>query len=84
MNKPKSYVTVGPEMAWPSIGQRLQDAEWTLRYGDPTREDILFAASILNAYHALVLKTAKDRAEIVRELRAAEAAERPEEDPCAS
>ena len=70
MNKPRSYINVGTEMTWPTIGQRLLDVEWALRYGEPTSQDLLFAASILNAYRALVLKTAKDRAEIVRELRA--------------
>lgn len=81
MSKPKPYVDVGRDMRWPGIGRRLLDAEWTLRYGEPTREDLLFAASILNAYRSLVLRTEKVRAEIVRELRAAEAAEKPEEAP---
>ncbi len=66
-------------MCWPRAGSRLDDLEWTLRYGDP--EDVvkarMIAASVVAAYKALVLKTAKDRAYVVRELRAVEEPTRP-------
>lgn len=74
------YVDVGPDSRWPSIGQRLSDLEWTLRYGVPTRSDLLHAASILNAYRALVLQKAGDRAVIIQELRSAAEAEPKAED----
>lgn len=38
------------------------DLECTLRYGNPTRKDLLRAAGILDAYSSLILnKTQKDR-----------------------
>ena len=45
---------------------------WRLTYTEPTRSDLLLAASICNAYAYLLTETtAKRRALIVRELRAA-------------
>lgn len=38
------------------------EVEWRLRYGTPTREDLLVAASFMHAYQYLVLAmTQKDR-----------------------
>jgi len=31
------------------------DLEWTLRYGYPTRDDLLFAASVCNVYTTMCL-----------------------------
>ena len=48
------------------------DLEWTLRYGEPTRRDLLAAASILSAYFALVAQSAVPKRNLVcREMRAA-------------
>ena len=41
---------------WPAPTGQLGDVEYALRYGAPTRSDILHAASVLNAYRALVFQ----------------------------
>jgi hypothetical protein len=49
---------------------------WRLTYTEPTREDVLLAASVINAYAYLLTETtAKRRDLIVREVRQALTAE---------
>lgn len=44
----------------------------TLRYGSPTRSDLLVAASIIDAYGYLVMESTRDKRDLVcREIRAA-------------
>jgi hypothetical protein len=58
-------------MTWPIHEEGEDDSvQWRLRYGHPTREDILYAASVMSAYHSLVNSTRNKRDEVVRELRA--------------
>jgi hypothetical protein len=46
------------ETSWPMPGADETDGadslEWTLRYGEPTRSDLLAAADRLRAYRALI------------------------------
>jgi hypothetical protein len=49
--------------------ERIGDVEWKLRYGAPTISERSIAAEVMAAYRALVLKTAAERAEIVRVLK---------------
>lgn len=57
---------------WPMPEHDEDDSlEWKLRYGTPTKQDLLVAASYLNAYGCLVRATDKKRAEVVRNLKAA-------------
>lgn len=58
-------------MTWPLPGSRMDEAEHRLRYGGATREDVLLAVSVMQAYHKLVSDTAKQRAHVVRTLRSA-------------
>lgn len=74
-----AFVRVGPEMTWPFPGKRLAEVEWALRYGEPTRSDLLVAASVISAYEALVLDPQRKRQMVVRELRRAVASELQEE-----
>ena len=60
-------------MTWPLGGERNREIEWRLR-NDPeavSRADQLVAASTLAAYRQLVMLPAKQRAYIIRNLRAA-------------
>lgn len=41
------------ETAWPLIPDDDHGLEWTLRYGTPTRSDMLCAAEVIAAYRAL-------------------------------
>lgn len=55
------------EMTWPLPDQ---DLNWVLRYGNPTREQLLHAASILSAYyHAVTIYTQKKRNYVFGELK---------------
>lgn len=60
-------------MTWPRYLEHEDDSvEGRLRYGTPSREDLLYAASVMAAYAALVGSTDKKRREVVRMLRAVE------------
>lgn len=37
------------------------DTEWRLRYSTPTREDLLFAASVMAAYGSMIYSTQRKR-----------------------
>lgn len=47
--------TTWPDPADPNMTQ------WRLRYGSPTREDLMFAASVMHAYGYLFTMTQQDR-----------------------
>jgi hypothetical protein len=44
------YVTLDDGTVWPV---NVENIEWQLRYGTPSRSDLLIAASVLNAYTAM-------------------------------
>ena len=56
-------------MTWPCPGEEMNDLEWTLRYGTPTRENLLSAAGIIGAYRQMVFDNYKKRQMVIRELR---------------
>jgi hypothetical protein len=59
-------------MTWPlHVEQGDDSVQWRLRYGTPSREDILFAASVMSAYASLIIATEAHRREVVAEIRAA-------------
>lgn len=60
-------------MTWPAVGEPTADVGWKLRYaGDGlTQTDRYFAASVVEAYLALVAKPARERSKIVAQLRRA-------------
>lgn len=51
------------EMCWPLPSP---DLEWRLRYGNPSRDDLLGAASFVAAYAALLRKSDKRRNSIAK------------------
>lgn len=55
-------------MTWPNPDTAVA---WTLKYGVPSREDLLFAASIIDAYQTLVTMPVKRRRGIIARLREA-------------
>lgn len=56
---------------WPAADASLDELEWTLRYGTPSRADVLDAASVLAAYRQMVGSNERTRAVTVRVLCAA-------------
>lgn len=63
------YVKPEPDTVWPNpLSPQSTELEWTLRYGQPTRQDLLRAASEMAAYRALV---ARGRSRLSRACRAA-------------
>lgn len=60
------------QMCWPRNGKYLGDLAWKLRYGEPTKSDMLVAAEVIGAYMALIDKPAGARAKIIKLLKLAE------------
>ena len=58
-------------MTWPVPGWRLDELNYTLRHGVPTRSDLLLAASVLSAYRQMVSDPVRKREFVVRHLREA-------------
>jgi hypothetical protein len=53
--------------SWP---EPRADLEWTLRYGNPTREQLLSAAGVVSAYESLVYDSTRSKRDLVcREMR---------------
>lgn len=63
------------ETVWPRPGY-ANDLEHALRYGQPTRSDLLAAASILAAYTALCRVDSRTRANVVSALKHADSVDR--------
>jgi hypothetical protein len=60
------------EMSWPRAGKYASDLEWLLRYGDPTKSDLLAAAGIISAYQQMVFDPESKRRIVIAGLRRAE------------
>lgn len=56
-------------MNWPCPCERMGELEHSLRYGNPTKSDLLLAASVLSAYGQMVRDPAKKRQKVIAELR---------------
>lgn len=56
-------------MAWPKPCQFLREVESALRYGTPTRSDLAVAATVMDAYAALVKATEAWRKVVIRHIR---------------
>lgn len=57
-------------MTWPMPLEDDDDSvQWRLRYGKPSREDILVAAAYMEAYGALVYSTQKKRNTVCKRLK---------------
>jgi hypothetical protein len=63
VGRPGSYVRLPNGTTWPNPVDPAE-VEWRLRYGTPTRSDILVAASTMAAYRALVEGPPRLRAEL--------------------
>lgn len=55
---------------WPVPGERMDEVEWQLRYGEPTAQARLIAASVLAAYRTLINCSSAKRNQVASKLRA--------------
>ena len=69
---PSPYLQCGDEGTWPNPHDPTE-VQWRLRYGEPTREDLMVAASVMGAYGHLIGATRVVREAKVRAIRAAAA-----------
>lgn len=68
-----SLFTHFDEMCFPQPGEELSQIEWTLRYGTPSKNQLMVAASVISAYSGLVLrKTQKQRNYVCKKLASGE------------
>lgn len=59
-------------MSWPRPGDDTDpDLEWVMRYAQPSRSDMLRAASIIAAYRELLTCTDRKRRYVIRQIRKA-------------
>ena len=56
-------------MGWPRDCDFLDEVNHRLRYGEPSKSDLLVAADVMSAYRALITDTSRKRAEVVRVLK---------------
>lgn len=74
----KRVVNFDDGTCWPrediSSEEHEESLEWRLRYGQPTRSDLLDAAGYIGAYGALLRKTQRRRNEVCSALRKVEEA----------
>lgn len=66
----ESYVRLDDGTVWPNPADPTE-VQWRIRYGTPTRSDLLIAAAHMHAYQELVMQTDKRRTDVVRGLRRA-------------
>lgn len=65
-----AYLRLDDGTVWPNPTDP-NEVQWRLRYGTPTKSDLLVAASMMSAYRELAGQTHKRRSTVVRLLRAA-------------
>lgn len=56
-------------MCWPRPCDALDEVQHRLRYGTPSRSDLLVAAEVIAAYDALVNAPERKRRDVVRAIR---------------
>lgn len=70
-----NYVMLADRTTWPDPSDRA-DLEWELRYAEPTRENVLAAASFIHAYRSLIALPQRERNKKIALLRRAAVDER--------
>jgi hypothetical protein len=67
----RSYATFDG-MVWNLPGEYMSDVEWALRYGQPTKQQLLYAAGVIEAYRQMVADPEEKRRKVIRALRSAQ------------
>jgi len=57
------------DMVWPTCDNDFSDIEWTLRYSNPSKKELLFAASVMSAYRQLINDPSHKRDKVVKQVR---------------
>lgn len=61
-------------MIWTLPGEHMSEVEHALRYGTPTKQQLLYAAGVIEAYRQMVWDPETKRRRVVRNLRRAQRA----------
>jgi hypothetical protein len=64
------WVKIENSGIWPVDSEEIT-VQWSLRYGNPSKSELLRAAEILSAYKSLIFSTQKRRNRVCKELRKA-------------
>ena len=67
------------QTGWPRPGTALDTLDHRLRYGTPTKSDLVMAATVLSAYSALCEKPREVREAVIRAMRKADALDQAKE-----
>jgi hypothetical protein len=67
------------QTGWPRPGAALDSLDHRLRYGAPTKSDLLMAATVLSAYTALCDKPREVREAVIRAMRKADSLDQAKE-----
>ena len=65
-----SFLRLPEGTTWPDPSDP-REVGWRLRYGQASREDLIWATSVISAYRQLISVTGKRRSEVVRQIKAA-------------
>lgn len=63
-------------MCWPVPNAAAGEVEWRLRHGYASKQDIMYAASVMAAYRQMIDDPHHKRVRVIRELRARAASRR--------
>lgn len=50
-----------PQMCWPRPGDHMGELEWRLRYGEPSKQDMIVAAGVISAYTQMICDRSSSR-----------------------
>lgn len=56
-------------MCWPAPSKNLAEVEWRARHATPSKNDLMFMASVCDAYQELIRLPSRQRDKIIKELR---------------
>lgn len=67
----KSFVSF-EGMTWELPGEYMSEVEYALRWGTPTKQQLLYAASVIAAYRQMIADPEPKRRKVIRALRSAQ------------
>ena len=59
-------------MTWELPGEYMSDVEYALRWGTPTKQQLLYAAGVISAYRQMIIDPETKRRKVIQALRSAQ------------